>query len=250
MSKLKIRAEFIRVAFSFTAVGSHVFGLDNLKFGDAMKSIYVEPHPSGKGVLVVSTDGGCLCVQWDRKGSVDRAYAITGLVRTDMAYMRGATINDIWLLDDDEGVFVRNNKKFPDTDTELPDVHLDDAHLKGEITPPGNRSLEYVDWRQVVPSDAEIATMQDGYPGMLNAAYLGAIAKLWLDNDPQSRRVRVRHKGSYLSPVLLTLPWRPDTFMVIKPMNECLSDPEWEHTMSEIMSTKSVGQAADPAEGL
>jgi len=252
MSAIEIRSEFIRIAHAFTAGATGVFDIEHLKHGHAVKNIYVEPHASGKGVQIVSTDGGCMCVQWDREGHVDRPYLICGLTRPDTLDMSGSNISERWLVGSPEKLSIRQDigPKYPTK--RLSGVTACKVRLRDEATDEPGVTV-YPNWRSHLPSREDIDSMSEGYPGFLNAAYLSIIARLYDDGMQNCRGVRVLHKGSIESPVLLQFPWRNDLFVLIAPQTPSISHG-WTDMIHDVVSTtrslKARAEDDDPAAGL
>lgn len=231
---IEIRSDFIRIARAFTYGASGVF--TQSKFPDWMppiRGIYVEPHPSGTGVQIVSTDGCALCVQWDRKGRVDKSRLIADLTHQQCLEFSGADLNARWLVGTGEELALRTDGK---KKTKLPGVTALGIFIANDPkAPPG--APRYPDWRHLVPTNPDKLT--PGFPGLLNAAYLSIIARLYDDGMQNMRNVRVLcHVNDPKLPVVLQFPWRPDMMVVIAPMKD---DPSmWADTLTRITSAEPV----------
>lgn len=223
MSHIELRSDFVRIARAFTYGASGVFTTTSVADpSTATKGIYVEPHPSGKGVLLVSTDRSGLCVQWDQKGSVDRPRLICGLKAPQAHEMSGAVLDDRWLVGTAEKLALRvagKSRPIP-----LPGVEAHKCRIEGEPTDePG--VFPYPSWRHMVPSQAEIDQMKDGMPGHFDLAYAAILGRLYSDGAQNCRTVRVKHTprlGNSVGPngepiMLLQFPWRPNMLVVIAP---------------------------------
>jgi len=254
MSNIEIRGEFIRIARAFAGTATGVFDIDNLKHGTSINGIYVEPHASGQGVQIVSTDGAAMCIQWDRKGRVDRPYLICGIDKPTAVDLTGADINERWLVGK-PGAMTIERRVLPKTKvTRLPEANFHPVRLNGAPTDEPGVTV-YPNWRSAVPARDEIEAMSEGYPGVLNAAYLSIIARLHDDSMANCRAVRLLHSGSINSPVLLQFPWRNDTFVIIAPLEQ-RETHGWTDMIHPIVSTERISTPApaddddDPAAGL
>lgn len=222
MSHIEIRSDFIRIARAFTAGASGVFtNPESTSPYTGLRGIYVEPHPSGKGVLIVSSDRSAICVQWDQKGSVDRPRLICGITPRQAHEMSGAVLDDRWLVGTAEKLALRTTKARP---TPLPGVEAHKCRINGKPTDePG--VFPYPDWRHMVPTQDEIDQMSDGFPGYFDLTYAAILGRLYSDGAQNCRTVRVKHAsglGKLSIPtgdpiMLLQFPWRPNLLVIIAP---------------------------------
>lgn len=220
MSKIEIRSDFIRIARAFTAGATGVFTTKHYVNNELTieRGIYVEPHPCGQGVQIVSTDNAALCVQWDKKGRVDRPRIITGITHGMALEMSGAVLDDRWLVGDEAKLSLRNDSGGRLRTKTLEGVAAYPCRIHGERNHEPGVS-QFPAWRHLVPSQAEIDAMQDGCPGRINLAYMLIMGRLYADGTQNCREARIKYtaKGE-LPPVIMQFPWRKNMFVVIAPV--------------------------------
>lgn len=218
MAAIEIRSDFIRIARAFTAGASGVFGkqyYENLG-QHAFFGIYVEPHPCGRGVQIVSSDRCALCVQWDPKGSVDRPRLIMGLTHSLAMDMSGAVLDDRWLVGNAEKLSIRNDGGSRVKTSSLPGVTAHNVRLTDE-RPDEPGTFAYPNWRHIVPSQEEIDAMDDGMPGLIDMGYMAILSRLYSDGAQNSRAVKIKHTKGPNPNAIMQFPWRSHMFVVIAP---------------------------------
>lgn len=213
---LKVRADFIRVAHAFCYGVTGVFdsAIKQNTLSEASRSVYIEPHPSGEGVRIVSTDGCAICIQWDRKGYVDRPRLLSGLTHCMVLDFSGTVLDDRWIeaTATDSLTLTRAGK------TDIPlaatNVYKAWANVKGDGT-------QFPPFGQYVIEPENLHNLTRGFPGELNCAYLTLIGRLYEDGLQNVRTVRVySHNGDTTLPVVLHFPWRDYTTVVLAPMKD------------------------------
>lgn len=238
---IQIRADFLRVAHAFTYGASGVFTDSKLPCDQVpIRGVYVEPHPCGTGVQIVSTDGCALCVQWDQKGKIDRGRLITGLTKSACLEFSGSDLNANWVIGDPEKFYLQKDGK---KKVRLEGVAAWHTYIINDPDcPPGGP--KYPGWRHLVPKDLDSLT--PGFPGLINVAYLSIIGTLYRDGLQNVRHVRVlSHIGDPNLPVVLQFPWRSNTMVIIAPLKD---DPGmWADSLTRIISDEPFVQQDSPA---
>lgn len=233
MPAIEIRSEFVRIARLFTKGVTGVTPPCAMN-RPVLSDIYVEPNDAGEGVYVIASDGAAMCVQLDRKGEVDRPYVITNAnAHRAIDFSCGGTINDHWLVGNPDSLKIVKKGKLH---AKLSDVRLHPARYEGTDHEPG--TVAYPKWRTVVPTQHDIASMQPGFPGYVDCAYLSTVARLYDDSMANCRTVKILSNGDINSPTLLQFPWRPEMFVVIAPLESQGSLPETS-AINDVMSDGS-----------
>lgn len=255
MAAIEIRSDFIRIARAFTAGASGVFSKQYYeKLGDhAFFGIYVEPHPCGRGVQIVSSDRCAICVQWDPKGYIDRPRLIKGLNHSMAMDMSGAVLDDRWLVGNAEKLVIRNDGGGRVKTIPLPGVDAYNVRLVGERNEePG--VFAYPNWRHLMPTQEEIDNMEEGLPGFIDMGYMAILSRLYSDGAQNSRTVRIRHTGGPNPNAIMQFPWRNHMFVVIAPQVNADAS-QWRENLLEplhgdpgdtpVETSKSIRQRGD-----
>lgn len=200
--KIIVRGEFMRIAHAFTYGETSVSeaGYTHSRY---TRGIYIEPHPSGKGVNVVATDGAALALQHDTEGYAPKPVLIHGLVKRDAVALSNGILGARRFTVDDQGAACIKTSD-GSVEQELP--HVQQSVAEG-----------YPSWRQLVPSQDDIELMVEGFPGYLNIAYLSILARLWDDSLANCRTVRILSTGGLEDQVILQFPWRPHLMVIVAP---------------------------------
>lgn len=201
--KIIVRGEFMRIAHAFTHGQTSVFDVEH-SHSRHTRGIYIEPHPSGQGVNVVATDGAALALQHDTEGYAPKPTLIHGLVKRDAVALSNGTLGARRFTVDDQG---DANIKAGDGTVERELPHVRQVGAEG-----------YPKWNHLVPTRDDIELMVEGFPGYLNIAYLSILARLWDDNLPNCRTVRILSTGGLTDRVILQFPWRPDLMVIVAPL--------------------------------
>lgn len=256
MSKIEIRSDFIRIARAFTAGATGAFPEKHYVINELTieRGIYVEPHPCGQGVQIVSTDNGALCVQWDQKGRIDRPRIITGVTHSMALEMSGAVLDDRWLVGDQDKLTLRNDSGGRMKTKVLTGVSAHPCRIAGErLQEPG--VSQFPAWRHLIPTQAQIDAMQDGCPDHLNLAYMLILGRLYADGTQNCRNVRIKYSDrGDPRPAILQFPWRKNMFVVIAPLKpepdvSCWHD-DFLHALTGEEPELRHEEDADPAAGL
>lgn len=131
MTELSINAEYVRLAQGFCST-------EDLRY--YLKGVQVEPHPSGKGVLIIATSGLVAGIFYDRTGIADRNYLLE-LDNPTIAALkigRGEKKNRILTI---------KNDRLTVTHQKGHELHIKPNAIEIDGT--------YPDWRRIIPSEFE-----------------------------------------------------------------------------------------------
>lgn len=231
-------ADLLHLSFSVDAVKLGIAaqfvlpsGKDHPRFGEALRSVLIEPHPTA-GVIIVASNAATMVVQFDGLGHASMPFCIQ-------------------LTDDQVAQFPGDGKRR----RTLSLRSLDPAFtLKTE----GQRSTEFVsdritpgsaypNWRSVVP---DWDSLTPCVPAILNAIDLGKLTGMTLTGIDRrtsaghsfymyaSRKSLVAGNADYGRPAIVTFERTSEMFAILMPMDagkpdvaerirECKLEPEW-----------------------
>ena len=185
-----------------------------------LKGVHVEPHPSGKGVLMVATDGHILVVLHDKNGHAARPAILTMNWRASELKAKrseGYKTLHIQSLVEKSGAIASGIIKIRDT------------HLEVDTIGVNEMNYTFPNWRRVIPSDnSKEYPCGNGYAMDLLITIHKAI-KL-IDNNKTKAVLDIlpeRNGG----PSIVHYRGNMDALFVIMPCNSTISGaystPEW-----------------------